>query len=441
MKIKKIIILLIILILILICIIIGVNRYKYKYKFTPSSDIPVVPTDNKVSVVKIRNDYYVVRTCVNKFYLEYMSIYDMEQGYKIVDEETEKMIENQQQEGIDAIYSMLDNEYKKDKNITKENLLDQLEEISYSNIDINNMYISEQNENISIYFVYGTLREKNTNNISEFFIMVKTDILNKTFSIFLEDYMDNMYKDLKIGETVVINTEDSIAENKYNIYSYKHISDKEYVTDLFNQYKEEILSNPELVYNKLDEEYRNKRFTTKEEFEQYVKNNTIKNVAMKIDKYKSQKNDNYTQYTCTDQNGNYYIFREISPMNYTLILDTYTIDLPEFTEKYETATTEEKVMLNIQKIVDALNAKDYKYVYGKLVDEFKENYFKTYDAFEKYAENTFDVENEVTFNKYTESENYCTYGITLKGKNKTITKTIVMKLEEGTDFVMSFNVE
>ena len=42
---------------------------------------------------------------------------------------------------------------------------------------------------------------------------------------------------------------------------------------------------------------------------------------------------------------------------------------------------------------------------------------------------------------YTESKDLCTYQITLKGKNKTITKTIVMRLEEGTDFVMSFNVE
>ena len=34
-----------------------------------------------------------------------------------------------------------------------------------------------------------------------------------------------------------------------------------------------------------------------------------------------------------------------------------------------------------------------------------------------------------------------TYKITLKGKNKTITKRIIMRLDEGTNFVMSFNVD
>ena len=36
-------------------------------------------------------------------------------------------------------------------------------------------------------------------------------------------------------------------------------------------------------------------------------------------------------------------------------------------------------------LYEALNAKDYKYVYGKLADEFKANYFITYEDFEKYA--------------------------------------------------------
>lgn len=97
--------------------------------------------------------------------------------------------------------------------------------------------------------------------------------------------------------------------------------------------------------------------------------------------------------------------------------------------------------MNIEKIVVALNQKDYRYIYNKLVQEFKDNKFKSYEEFKEYMENTFDINNEITYNKYTESENYSTYEITLKGNNKTITKTIVMKLEEGTEFVMSFNVE
>jgi hypothetical protein len=46
-------------------------------------------------------------------------------------------------------------------------------------------------------------------------------------------------------------------------------------------------------------------------------------------------------------------------MDYKLILDEYTIDLPEFTEKYKKAAPQEKVGMNIEKIISAINNKDY----------------------------------------------------------------------------------
>ena len=97
--------------------------------------------------------------------------------------------------------------------------------------------------------------------------------------------------------------------------------------------------------------------------------------------------------------------------------------------------------MNIQKVFDALNDKDYKYAYSKLADSFKSNYFPTLESFETYAKKTFGTGNSVKYNRFIETANYCTFEISI-GKNKNaITKTIIMKLEEGTDFVMSFNVD
>ena len=45
--------------------------------------------------------------------------------------------------------------------------------------------------------------------------------------------------------------------------------------------------------------------------------------------------EEYVQYVCLDNKGDYTIIKEYGPMNYTLILDTYTIDLPEFKVEYE----------------------------------------------------------------------------------------------------------
>ena len=49
--------------------------------------------------------------------------------------------------------------------------------------------------------------------------------------------------------------------------------------------------------------------------------------------------------------------------NYEVVLDTYTIDLPEFLEKYNKNSDEIKCGMNIQKLFDAINDEDYSYVY------------------------------------------------------------------------------
>ena len=56
---------------------------------------------------------------------------------------------------------------------------------------------------------------------------------------------------------------------------------------------------------------------------------------------KSVYND-YTQYVVLDENGRYYIFKESSVMNYSVLLDMYTVELQEFTDKYNSAKGEEK---------------------------------------------------------------------------------------------------
>lgn len=143
------------------------------------------------------------------------------------------------------------------------------------------------------------------------------------------------------------------------------------------------------------------------------------------------------------KNGNYYIFDVTAVYRYTLILDTYTIDLPEFIEKYYGTEPTEKVALNIQKIFEAINNKDYNYVYGKLADGFKKNYFPTLDSFEKYAKEKFYDRNEVEYLFYEkESEEYYSYTIKISDKDTGKSKNlkIIMQLQSGTNFVMSFNV-
>ena len=441
---KWIIMLIIILIIILAALIYTVykNRGTILYGIDEQGSEITYELDKSIQQVSVRNNYYIVKNCVNKFYTYYMSIFDINNNYY---EEDQSTTQEAQKQNTEVIYNMLAKEYINSRNITKDNMLTKLEKINNSIVNVTNIYVSEQTDNIYVYIVQGTLRENTTQQISNFKIMVEVDSLNRTFAVFLQDYINEKYKDLQVGDNIDIGVPTNIQKNENNVYTFKAISDETYAKDLFNQYKETILYNPELLYNNLDKEYKEKRFGTLEKFQIYTKDNKKYIEKNRIDKYKKTAKDDYTQYVCIDQNGNYYIFKETAVMQYSLILDTYTVDLPEFVEKYNNSAENEKVMLNIQRVLEALNSRDYKYVYDKLDNTFKTNYFKTQANFEEYIKKNFYTQNKITYGDYQKNGDVYIYNIQIidLNNNNSVAKSkkIVMQLKEGTDFVMSFNVE
>lgn len=401
--------------------------------------------------VNVRSYYYIVKNIVEKYYLnlcdlnktaEDVPIYEYEGDINKVKQEIASQVDVEIENTKKAIYGLFGNDYIKENGISIDNLQEKLG--NYNNIDvfIKNMYSRDLSEFLKLYLVFGTIIENENTTNENFELMILTDEKNRTFNIYTSDYIEkkNLYE-LSKEKNFKMDIEE-IENRKYNTYEFEVINDQTYVVDLLDHYIQSVkYLELKYSYNKLDEEYKEKKFDKETDYEKYIEENKKRITTAILNYYRVDKYDDYKQYICIDRLGNYYIFRESANMDYTVLLDSYTIDLPEFIEKYNNATTEEKVAMNIEKIVEALNAQDYNYVYGKLADEFKENYFSKYEDFEKYAKNTFSTGNEIAYNSYTETQNVSTYNITLKGNKNTITKTVVMKLEEGTDFVMSFNIE
>lgn len=444
-KFKKIIIFVIVIVVIIIAMLIlsidylnsgnGTNK-----EFETSSDEEILNNDTPLQLVTLRNDFYAVKTCVEKFYMYYSTIYDSEDNYNEIDG---KSIEAIQQENKDAVYSMLDKDYINYKGITSNNIDEKMNELKYSVVNINEMYVSKRDPNMYIYIIKGKLRELKTAEISDFKIMIKLDALNKTFKVFLDDYLEQNYGNIKLNDKIDIDVEKSINEDVANIYDYKFVDDETYVTDLFNKYKDEILFDSENAYAHLNEQYRNKRFETLDNFKKYLKDNITKNVMMEIDKFQKNVYEDYTEFVCMDQNGNYYIFNENAVMNYDLILDTYTVNLPSFIKKYDQGDEQIKVGMNIEKVISAINVKDYKYVYNKLDESFKNNNFGSLDNFVQFIENTFYERNEVEYETFTDVGGVFIYTLNVKDTNNLEQENevkIVIKLLDDRDFVMSFNV-
>ena len=150
--------------------------------------------DTTLKEVTNRNNYYIVKNAVNKFYTYYYSMNTLEGDVYIMDEDAKESIKEIQLEYAQVIYDMLDNDYKEYAGITtSSDIISKLNPINEVVININKMYVSQRTVDTSIYIVEGTVREKITSNISNFKMMIEVDALNRVFSIFLQDYIDEKY--------------------------------------------------------------------------------------------------------------------------------------------------------------------------------------------------------------------------------------------------------
>jgi len=419
----------------LIIVLIILNKNKIALEIDEVGEDIEFKENRTPAKVSSRNDYYAVKKCVNKFYTYYSLIYTNLNEYYGREFSDEEIVEVQESNKI-VMYNMLDKKYVESNGITEKNIDTILPDIGNVIINVTDMYVSEIGINFNAYIVKGVLRDTKTNKGTEFQILVKVDRLSEAFAISIENVTN-----IENGYTLSIE-EENIEQNRNNKYNYQIITDEAYVESLASSYQEQLLYNQSLAYNFLDEEYGNKKFESFEEFQEYINNNSERYSTMQIEKYQKKVNDNYTQYVCIDKNGNYYIFNETAPFVYSVILDTYTIDLPEFLEKYNSATEQQKVALNIDKFISAINDKDYKYAYNCLADSFKSNYFKTQEDFENYAKETFYSESSVAYNEFDIEGDLFTYAVTITDKDtgNQMKKTFIMQLGEGTKFQLSFDV-
>ena len=77
---------------------------------------------------------------------------------------------------------------------------------------------------------------------------------------------------------------------------------------MLRKLKNELLYEPEIAYEHLDDTYRNKKFGSLEEFKKYIDVNKSDYQALTALSYKQDDINGIMQYVIVDQNNNYYIF-------------------------------------------------------------------------------------------------------------------------------------
>lgn len=438
---KKIIIAIIILTILLAIVLLVVLKANSKNDdgFIQSGDAGLNIDYNNQEVTKVtdKTRFYTIVNCVN-IYLDAINMNNTR--YYGRNENNENVLIFSQEEINSNICDLLSSKYMEQKEINISNVKDHIytleQDVLFVPVKMNVLLA----ENIEKYVVYGFITDTQNNFIKEIYMFINFDVSNKTFSV---EPIENSDYD-NIDSIEVLNDNMRIEKNDNNIVVDAKVNYEFICKEYIQAYKKMALSYPELAYEYLNKEYREKRFGDFEAFKNYIENNKQEIQTLTLAKYQANEKNGYEEYVCIDTNGRYYIFDETEPMEYKMILDLHTIDLQEFTEKYNQGNNQTKVGMNIEKFFDAINTEDYIYAYNVLADSFKTNYYNTEEEFENYINNNLFDNNYTTYDQYTEEGSTYLYEITVKDKtNETSTKkmTIVMQLKEKTDFVMSFSIE
>lgn len=401
--------------------------------------------DNAIKELDNKEEYFIIKEIVEQVqtYISYLD-YDITESRIELDskEEENEFLSEYKQEGIDSIKNMMSKEYKQEFNINDVVIYDNLVKYANKSLTIKNIYVSENSDNIKTYFVYLDV----IGTDEEFNFVITLDSSNNSFYIMLKDYVDkmNIKEDTIIGKSIEQAIQ-NIEINEYNTYEIPNISDTRYVQELFENYKIYLSGLPNTAYALLDDEYRQKRFGNIQNFKNYIDLNSSRILDMELSKYKINTYSDYTEYVCMDQYGNYLIFKEKKVMDYNVLLDSYTIDVAEFTERYHKSNEQQKIGMNIEKFILALNSKDYPYIYNKLDDTFKKNNFDTVEKFETFIKQKLFDTNIVEYNQFSKEGKTYIYQMKIKAAEEGSTDsrdvTIIMNLLEDTDFIMSFNIQ
>lgn len=339
------------------------------------------------------------------------------------------------------IFNVLSNKYISNNKITKDNVQNYVEVSDKAKSYIPTEIKLINNGQIKSYLTSGIIGTLPYYDESEkIYAIVNIDFDKQIFSV------EPIYEKYGAIEEIKLDKfEDTIENNITNRFVISIIGPSSIPEEYLNIYKSLALSAPEILYDLIDIEYRNAKFPNLDDFKQYLENNKTKISRIKLNKYKilQMKDENRTYLCIDDYNNNYVIKQNETFRDYSISLDLYTVDLPQFIEEYNSAKVDKKVVLNIEKITEAIKNDDYAYVYNKLDETFKKKNYPTLDEFKNYFKNTFNLEkNSIDYIKYENVNNVHVYEVDIINEEETVTSAdIIMKLLPERNFVFSFGIK
>ncbi len=344
-------------------------------------------------------------------------------GYVIIQKCIENYIE----------YSNESNEEKLAAILEKEEKTEKFDEVYY--LKIEQIYKIER-INDTTYFAETTLDDKNV------YFVINVDYITKSYNI--RKSTETEYKNAKENnvDTKYLQSIE-IKSNDYNKIEDKDLSNEQVMSKYFYSYLQLELTKPEVAFTILEKGYKSQKFGNDiNKYKKYIENNKEKLSDTAIVESSVKASDNSTQYTIVDTYGKTYIIKEYKYTDYTIEIQEDNKENEEYLNKYLALSPTEKVEENIKRVYQLIDDKEYESVYNLLDSQFKSSNFATLEQFENYAKETFFEYN--VLGKITIQEQGQNYVINVPYKDgyssvaEKREKNFVMRLQENTDFILSF---
>ena len=347
---------------------------------------------------------------------------------------------------------MMDEEVINELNMTSDNYK-KFNDFASPSFRIDEIYEQILSNNKTLYVVklkYGTNEQDVKNSI----IWIKKDSKNDTFSIYPYEYLRiKNYLDFKEGDVISVDSKTSIKENsesKYLKAIEKDNNDDESDNDkdtekcmkgLFERYKFDLLIDNEHLYEILSDEYKKTKFPEISEFKQYIKEHISDLNSDTLSEYKIVNYNEYVEYRAICKSQRNIVFNAKNMMDYTISLDNYTI--VQNKDMYNAFLPAAEAKYCVDRVVQALNYKDYDFVYSKLNPVQKNNYYKNVNEFKNYLSKALYEQNsyEIDDNYLIISDNVYQFTVTIRdatGGEFTYSKfTMAVTLKDDADFIIS----
>ena len=226
-------------------------------------------------------------------------------------------------------------------------------------------------------------------NLTGIVYFVKFKVNNDFYNyIIVEDQINYTYKMIVVNDNVIERAKNNIIDEEYKEYiaiEKTGINDSKIYVNvvidyMFDNFKYLIRNNPDEAFDKVELEYRNIKFTNKEQFLEFVNNIDLLNQEQ--DGFSETKNSGSYIYRLKFGNQLSIYFYVNKDMSYTVRLDNYTIK----DKDYSSLSNEEKAKSVAEDFFKMVNYKDFERAYAHLDETFRNNYYPTVESFKNAME-------------------------------------------------------